>query len=295
MRRLSLLFLAVTLGASSPALAETANAKTAAKKAPAKTAKQAKPAKPAPKKITPVAADKKKKLATLYAGFKFGMSKDEVVGLLAKELDERYEEKIKTTTDVAAQDRLRKEKKGEVARISSSFIEFKGKKSGWDTSIVEDEFAHTTGEAMLERWENKDGKNQRRFFFFKDGRLYKMFVSLDISFLPEDKKNFETFAGYMKAQYGPGDIDGGTITWTTDEFVVRAVDKLKSYDALGLVIEDPKVVKPLLAERASKAPPKKETNSIIKAVIDTDGNDTPDTKSNGNAVDAVIKAQGGKR
>ena len=46
---------------------------------------------------------------------------------------------------------------------------------------------------MLERWENAGGKNQRRFFFFHEGKLWKMFVSLDVSILPEDKRNFETF------------------------------------------------------------------------------------------------------
>jgi hypothetical protein len=32
---------------------------------------------------------------------------------------------------------------------------------------------------------------------------------------------------------------------------------------------------------------------VIKAVIDTDNSDHPDVKSNSNAVDAVIRAQGG--
>lgn len=292
MRRLNFfLSVAIGLGLTGSAVAQKAPAKAPAKTAPKKVA----PAKkPPPKKVVVVSGEKKKKLATLYAGFKFGMSKDDVVGTLAKELDERYEEKIKTTTDVAMQDRLRKEKKGEVARISASYVKFEGKKGGWDTSIIEDEFAHNTGESMLERWENKDGKNNRRFFFFKDGKLYKMYVSLDVSVLPEDKKNFETFKAYTQAMYGPGAVDGNTITWSAGEFNVRAVDKLKSFDAIALAIEEPATAKELVALRESKAPPKKETSAVIKAVIDKEGG-TVDTKANGNAVDAVIKAQGGTK
>jgi hypothetical protein len=161
-------------------------------------------------------------------------------------------------------------------------------------SIVEDEFAHQTGEAMLERWENQGGKNQRRFFFFYEGKLWKMFLSLDVSILPEDKKNFATFEAVMEGKYGPGEIEDRQITWRANEFDVRAVDKLKSYDALALVIEDARVRKRVDATRAAKAPAKRERNSVINAVIDPEGDDHPDVKANSDAVDAVIRAQGDK-
>jgi len=294
MRRFKVLFGTVVLGlaiAATPTFAKRGDAD--AKKAPAKKVapKKEKPA--PPKKIVPVSAEKKKVLAELYGGFKFGISKDDVVKILAKQLDERYEEKIKATTDVGMQDRLRKEKKTELARVNASFTAFEGKRTGWDVSIIEEEFAHNTGESMIERWENKDGKNQRRFFFFHDGKLWKMFISLDVSILPEDKQNFETFSGVMQTKYGAGNLEPGYISWRTDEFEVRAVDKLKSHATLALIIEEPRVKKELIPLREAKAPKKPETSSVIKAVIDPDNTDKPDVKQNSNAVDAVIKAQGG--
>ena len=291
MRRISRVLFVAVMGLSAAAFGADpkAPAKPAAK-APAKAA----PKKAPPKKITPVSAEHKKALAELYAGFKFGMTKDDVLKVLSKQIDERYEEKLKATTDMAAQDRLRKEKKAELGRAASSFVSFEGKRTGWDVSIIEEEFAHNTGESMLERWENQGGKNQRRFFFFHDGKLWKMFVSLDVSILPEDKKNFATFQSVMQGKYGPGDVEGGTITWTAGEFAVRAVDKLKAYDALALVIEDTRERKDVLALRESKKPPAQETSPVIKAVIDPDKTDHPDVKNTGSsAVDAVIKAQGG--
>lgn len=263
----------------------------APKKAP--PAKQVKKAKaPPPKKIPPVSAEAKKKLAMNMGPFKWGMTKDEIIAGLQKDLDARYEEKIKATTDIPMQDRLRKEKKTELARIASTYIAFEGKKGGWDVSIIEEEFAHNTGESMLERWENQDGKNNRRFFFFKDGKLYKMFIQLDVSILPEDKRNFETFKGVMTGSYGAGDVEATRITWRTAEFEVRAIDKLKAYGAVAIAIEDPRVTKELVALRAEKAPPKPDTNPIIKSIVDTDGSSKPDVKNN-TAVDAVIQAQGG--
>lgn len=281
--------LAVLLGLGAPSVVSAAPKKAAAHKAAPRKAVAKKKAAP------PLSAAHKKALAELYGGFKFGMSKDDVVAVLQKQIDERYEDKIKATTDITLQDRLRRDKKAEVARAASTYVAFDGHRTGWDVSIIENEFAHGTGESMMERWENEAGKNNRRFFFFKDGKLWKMFVSLDVSVLPEDKKNFAMLEQYMEAKYGPGDIDveNGVITWHAGEFEARAVDRLKDYDAIGIAIEDPKVRTEVLAERAQHAPPKKETPAVIKAVLDVDGKDHPDVKSNDGAVDAVIQAQGG--
>jgi hypothetical protein len=294
MRRIrSALLFAAVVGLASPALAADSKKAAATKKAPAKTAK-AKAAPPAKKAPPPmVNAEHKKALAEKFGGFKFGMTKDEVLAVLQKQINERFEEKIKATTDVAMQDRYRKDKKAELARTASTYVEFDGKKTGWDVSIVENEFAHGTSESMMERWENENGKNNRRFFFFYNQRLWKMFISLDVSMIPEEKRNFETFKGVMESQYGPGGVDGGTIAWRAGEFDARAVDRLKDYGALGLVVEDPKVRSEVVALRESKAPPKAETPAVIKAVIDTDNKDHPDVKSNSGAVEAVIQGNGG--
>jgi len=285
--------------AASPTLAQAQTKKAApAKKAPAKAPAKAAPKKAAPVKKAPppmVNAEQKKALVEKMAGFKFGMTKDEILGVLQKQINERYEEKIKATTDVAQQDRYRKEKKAELGRVSQTYVKFDGKSTGWDVSIIEGEFAHNTSEALMERWENDNGKNNRRFFFFYNDRLWKMFISLDVSMIPEDKRNFDTFKGVMESQYGKGAIDGGTIAWRAGEFEARAVDKLKDYGALGLVMEDSKVKTELVALRESKAPPKKDTPAVIKAVLDSDGKDHPDVKSNGGAVEGVIQANGGKK
>src|SRR5688500_20398709 len=107
MRRIrSALLFAVVVGLTSPALAADAKKKpVATKKAPAKKA-PAKPAPPPKKGPAPmVGAAQKKSLAEKFAGFKFGMTKDEVLGVLQKQINERCEEKITATTDVATQDR----------------------------------------------------------------------------------------------------------------------------------------------------------------------------------------------
>ena len=286
MRRIqSALFVAV-VGVSG--LAFAAPTTTPAKKpAPAPVAKKATPA-------PMVSAEHKKALAEKFGGFKFGMSKDDVLGVLQKQIDEQYDDKIKGTTDIATQDRLRKDKKAELPRVASTYIAFDSKTSPWDVSIVDGEFAHNTNESMMEHWENEGGKNQRRFFFFYDNKLWKMYLSLDVSLIPEDKRNFDTFKGVMEGQYGKGGVDGGTIMWRAGEFDVRAIDRLKDYGALGLVVEDPKVRSDVVALRDQHKVAPHETSAVIKSVIDTNNSDHPDIKANSGAVDAVIQAQGGK-
>ena len=296
MRRFrSALLISAILGLGLSSLALAADAKKAAPAAKKPAATAAKKKAPPPKKpiVAPmVSGDKKKALAEKFAGFKFGMTKDEVLGVLQKQINERFEAQIKATTDISTQDRLRKEKKAELNRISQTYVDFSGKKTGWDVSIIEAEFAHNTGESMMERWENDSGKNQRRFFFFYNQKLWKMYISLDVSIIPEEKRNFETFKTVMQNQYGKGAVDGGTIYWRAGDFDVRAVDRLKDYGALGLVLENPKVRTEVVALRDQHKAPPKETSPVIKAIIDTENKDKPDVKSNSNAVDSVIQAQG---
>lgn len=235
-----------------------------------------------------VSKEQKKALADLMVGFRFGMSKDEVLAQLGKQIDERYVEQFKATTDVLAQDKLRKEKKAELARIGNSYIEFAGKKSGWDTSFIEDQFAHNTGESMLSYWENENGKNNRKFFFFADGRLYKVFVSLDLSIIPADKRNFDTFQQVMIGKYGDAELAAGKMLWRAGEFEVTAIDRLKGYNALCMVIAETSTERMLADKRKSMAAPAQGPSAVTKAVLD-DGTEKLDVTSNSGAVDAVLQ------
>lgn len=250
--------------------------------------------KPAPKKAIAVSAEHRKALAKLLVNYKFGMTRDEVIAVFSKELDEQYDGKIKAAGDAHEQDLVRRDKKTEVNRLQQSYVSFDdAKPSPWDVSIVDAEFRHNTGEAMLERWEKQGNLNQRRFFFFFNGKLWKMFISLDLSILPEEQRNFAAFAEKMERAYGPGEVESNRILWRTADFEARAIDKLKSYGMLALVIEDSSVRRQVDATREAKAPPRHEGNGVIRAVIDKDNTDHPNVKANSDTIDTVIRAQGG--
>jgi len=238
-------------------------------------------------------------LGQLMGPFSFGMSKDKILKLLSQQLDERYVDKIKETNDVYEQDKLRREKKDAVKKIRASYKTFNGAKTGWDVSIIDDQFAHKTDESMLVYWENNaDGHDQRRFFFFHDGQLYKMFIALDSSMLPPEQRSFDVFKDLMVKTYGAGKLVTATkhngdvypvlVDWTSPKFHVQALDKLHFYGSFCLSIANPAVESTVMAARDALKKAKKG-NAIINSMIEADDAPPPSLDSNKGAVDSIIK------
>jgi hypothetical protein len=263
----------------------------AAKKKKKKTV--AKKAKPQPTNVkVKVTAEQKKARQELMGPYKWGMKKDEVVAALSKQLDERYAELIAQTEDVYQQDKLRKEKAKEIKRVKKSWVAFEGQKSGWDVSIIDGEFKHGTDEGMIEYWENQGGKNQRRFFFFHRGELYRMFVQIDTTQFGDDQRSFEFFGSLMKSRYGSDTVDpkADYRAYAADQIFVKAVDKTRFYDAFCLVVLDPGRARDVDAVRKDRINDTKEPNKMLEAIVEKVDDGGPDihSSSNKNAVKGAI-------
>jgi hypothetical protein len=240
-----------------------------------------------------------KALAELMGPYKFGMTSKDILGILSKQIGDRYKEKIAATTDVYAQDKLRRDRQAELDRIKKSFVEFKGAKTGWDVSIIDDQFAHNTDESMMVHWENapETGRDQRRFFFFHDGRLYKMLVALNSSQLKNEQRTFDYFRGLMETRYGKGsvkqakDIDGVDrpvgLEWRSKSHHVSALDKLAFYGSFVLVVADPGQESTLASIRQQNAKPKSK-NTALQTVLEKD-DDQLGLEDNKASSDAVLK------
>ena len=238
-------------------------------------------------------------LGQLMGPFAFGMSKDKILKLLSQQLDERYADKIKETNDIYQQDKLRREKKEAIKKIRASYKEFKGSKTGWDVSIIDDQFGHKTDESMLVYWENNaDGKDQRRFFFFHEGELYKMFVTLDSSMLPREQRSFEFFKSLMVKRYGDGKVvtakkhNGDEypvlVDWKSSKYHVQALDKLHFYGSFCLSIANPKVESVVMAARDANKEAKK-SNAVIDSMLEGDDAPPPSLDANKAAVESITK------
>lgn len=245
--------------------------------------------KKAKKKAAPtMSAEQEKALDGFMGAFKFGMTQKQVIGVVAKQIRERYAAKIADTNDTFAQDKLRRKRDKQIKRFKASATAFKGKKSGWDVSIIDDQFRHKTTEEMMVHWETHQGRDQRRFFFFFRGRLYKMFIALNTSSIAgAEEKGFDFFKELMEARFGPAANVEGRLEWQTKKVRAQAINKLGLYSAFCLVLADRSQERDLEAVRLANAPAAEKRNNIIEAIKD-DGTE-PDIGSNAHTIDNMVK------
>jgi hypothetical protein len=258
------LFLAVGTAAAAPAK------KGAAKGKPAGAA--------------PAASDKE--LNVLKGDFKWGMTPDEIVGKVQDRIRASYEDRLqKTVNDPTKQDRVRKEMMAEVEKAKTKITKFDGQKTGYDVSIIDQEFLHNTGESMLATKE----ESSTRYFFFTNDRLYKMFIAFDKEML--QGKSFKEFGQLMQARFGKAreiTVEEKTkagVRVKLDHYVwsakggdmLRLVDRSEFYDVYCLVVYDGSVAKQQEETRRSRGTPEKK-DALVEAVTtqsknDRDGND----------------------
>jgi hypothetical protein len=257
--------------------------------APAKPQPVAKPQ--APAKAPQADA---KAVADLMGPYKWGMTVDEVVGVVQKEVAARVQPQIEKTSDPFQQNKLRNSIKEEAAAFKKTLYKFEGQRSPWDVSIIASEYTHRTGESMLIHAEKDaaSGKDQQKFFFFADGKLWKMFIVFNMSAYKD--KTFEDFKKGMEIRYGKfaSDMrvseDGERIAyvyWRSGTTFLRALDMMQFYGNFCLALSDDRVEQQLAVKRAALYPPRKTPRGSV-----TDGgDDEPSHDSNVNVIDSITK------
>jgi uncharacterized protein YoaH (UPF0181 family) len=162
--------------------------------APAQAKKKAPPRKP-----VEATAQTARAISELAGRFKWGMSSGEAMKIVADDLTARYEERLKKEADPFKQDVVRKEMNEAQKKLRESYVKFDGQKTGWDVSLLDHEFAHKNDESMFVIWE----KDQRRFLFFFQNRLWKQFIAFDAAHPAFAGKTFDDFADLIQKRYGP--------------------------------------------------------------------------------------------
>ncbi len=132
----------------------------------------------------------------LMGKYKFGMSAGKVVKSLQERIRKEMEPVIKSEKDPLKQDRLRRELFAKLKKIKKNYVRFKGKRAPWDVSLIDKEFAHKNNESLAVSWEKKE----RRFFFFHNGRLWKIFIAFNADLFAG--RTFEDFAQAMETRFG---------------------------------------------------------------------------------------------
>jgi hypothetical protein len=245
-----------------------------------------------------------KAVSELLGPYRWGMTSEDVLGAIGKQLNERLAPDLVKITDVYEQTRMRRQVKEQVDQVRKTLIAFEGQKTGWDVSIIEGEFLHKNDESMMQYRETDpaSGRQQDRFFFFQHGKLWKQFIAFDMT--PYKGKTFNDFRGAMEARYGKGTpiVKRGTdgqervvaVTWRSGGTDLRAVDLMQFYANFCLAFSDDAVERQMEAVRLArqpKAPPPRATVSDAKAEKINDPNaDVIDRITAGQAAPANMPA-----
>jgi len=140
-------------------------------------------------------------ISALTGKYKWGVGPMKVVKLLTANLKKDYIRQIrKSRSNPRAQDRLRAELKLKIRKVKQSYFKFTGKSTGWDSSIVDDQFAHNNQESIVVYLEPE----QQRFFFFHNGKLYKQFIAFNADHKNYKGLTFPQFLGRLIKAFGAG-------------------------------------------------------------------------------------------
>jgi hypothetical protein len=226
------------------------------------------------KKGAPLKATEQTKLGIekLMGVFKWGMPPQKVFAVLEKDIHAEFEPQVKATQDPMIQDRIRKEKNEKIKELKNNYVKFHGKQTSWDISMVDKEFAHKNNESMAVVWTKKD----RRFFFFHNEKLYKLYIAFNADLYQD--KTFEDFAQVMEARFGKaerkftttikGDQVMDHLAWPpSGNTLLRAIDNTKLYSNFCLVLAEKSEVENVNSGRKMNSPKKEYSDPLVDQVV----------------------------
>jgi hypothetical protein len=205
-------------------------------------------------------------------GLRFGMTIDETVAFLKQRVENRYGVLIRDTMDVRDRDRLRREAIEEAERIGQEIVKFDGTRSGWNVSVVKDEFGQGFGEEMLHLREGKT----HLYFFFTGGVFYKLVISAD-----KDQRNdhmltlANAYGAPEETVYADPVAKEGVqaMTWEAGDMTLRVEDRSRDYQCCTLRWADAKEDQAVQAKW-----PKKTAGAIDPLILESmdDGSEIVD-------------------
>lgn len=212
----------------------------------------------------------------LMGGFKWGDPSKKVITALKKQVRSEEEPALKKIKDPLEQDRQRRAMFAKLKKVDKNHVKFTGKRTPWDVSLVDKEFAHKNNESMVVMWK----KRERRFYFFHNDRLWKMFIAFNADMFQD--KTFEDFAGVMEGRFGraqrkfsvtlKGDQKMDHLAWArAGRTQLLAYDYTAFYGNFCLSLVDMTTWRDVKSGRKANSPAGKYSDPLVKAVTTPGG------------------------
>jgi len=194
-------------------------------------------------------------IATSMGDLHWGLSEHEVTAYARRKLTAQFSEEIAKTKDSGKQAKLKAELKKAQGEIEGSLTSFEGGRSRWDQSPVAGEFNYDNNESMLVAKGNGVGS----YYFFLNGRLWKLVEVLDKSAGGSD---FKKFSQHIEDKFGKGRLKKGELApgqgntqWL--EYLdrnsrVRAADESSKRGGYAVIYEEMSTVRELASLHPKK-------------------------------------------
>lgn len=235
------------------------------------------------------AAEPGSALNEVLGDIKWGDSKQDVIKKIKDKEMARLREDKKITSDAILMQKERKDLLDRVATAEKSYARLEGD-TGYEVSVIADEYSTNNGESFFRM---KD-KVAQRFYFFIDGRFYKLVVAYNASYV--QGVPFESFVGSSVKKYGrPAVAEYDTIrqkeqlalvVWEDPETTLGVKNKKELFDTYTMVFTDRQTVKRLEANNrkfGGSGKEQQEVSATVKALTEEG-----DYAANANVLDGIV-------
>ena len=206
-------------------------------------------------------AKKGSELTEVLGEAEWGDSKREILQKMQKSLLEKAAKDPRYKDDRAKLQRKRKDILDEIQQVEKDYKRLVGR-TGLENSVIAEEFTSNNGESMLKI---KDEVAQR-FFFFVDGKFYKLVVAYNPVYLRGGSMTkpivgFEAFVVQAARKYGRpatteyGDVEGGEeliqAVWRDPLTELRVDNRSEFFGTYTMTFSDRQAIKRLQAVKKS--------------------------------------------
>jgi hypothetical protein len=137
---------------------------------------------------------------TMLGDYRWGMTPNQVFSLLSRDIETEYAAMQKKAKDAMSQDNNRRWRQDQLAALKANHVKFiKATKHRWGVSMIQYDYEDDANEEML--WVNAN-PTLRKYYFFKDGELWKILYAYSTDSWP-GKTYEQVVEEKFKKWFGP--------------------------------------------------------------------------------------------
>ncbi|MCU0665397.1 MAG: hypothetical protein MUC50_24110 [Myxococcota bacterium] len=220
-------------------------------------------------------------IADQMEGLPWGMTDKSVIAFFEHQVRAAYADQLKQAGGLVEEDRIRGDMLRDIAKLKKSYVEFKGQRTGFEGSLIENEFSHNNNESML-MW---DGGKYVEYMFFFDGRFWKRLRAFRKDQI--NNLDFDAYVGTLTNRFGQGkeimSADGQFVTfkWKDKNTYMNAEDRSGFYGVYCLVfsarVAEDNLQKLRPNQGRTEGRPKENVSTMVESVTGGDASDHNDS------------------